>query len=108
MPIYEYRCSVCGRQVEIRLGIHDQGPDVCASCGGAMRKALSTPAILFKGSGWAKKDARSASGTSKPADGAKEAGSGAKEPSTGGSSESKSGSGASVDEGKPATTVKSD
>ena len=25
-----------------------------------MRKLLSTPAIVFKGSGWAKKDARSA------------------------------------------------
>ena len=38
-------------------GIYDSGPTTCEHCGGAMRKALSTPAIHFRGSGWAKKDA---------------------------------------------------
>lgn len=38
-------------------GIHDSGPTTCEHCGGAMRKALSAPAIHFRGSGWAKKDA---------------------------------------------------
>ena len=38
-------------------GIHDSGPERCQTCGGAMRKALSAPAIHFRGSGWAKKDA---------------------------------------------------
>ena len=33
-----------------------------------MRKALSTPAIVFKGSGWAKKDARSAARSSSAKD----------------------------------------
>jgi putative FmdB family regulatory protein len=61
MPIYDYRCTQCGREIEVMHGINDGGPSVCASCGGAMRKALSTPAIHFKGSGWAKKDAASAS-----------------------------------------------
>ena len=60
MPIYDYRCSQCGLEIEVMHGINDDGPGVCASCGGAMRKALSTPAIHFKGSGWAKKDAASA------------------------------------------------
>jgi putative FmdB family regulatory protein len=61
MPIYDYRCTQCGLEIEVIHGINDGGPSVCASCGGAMRKALSTPAIHFKGSGWAKKDAASAS-----------------------------------------------
>jgi putative FmdB family regulatory protein len=61
VPIYDYRCTVCGREVEVVHGIHDRGPAECASCGGAMRKALSTPAIHFRGGGWAKKDAQTAS-----------------------------------------------
>ena len=61
MPLYDYRCTECGREVEVMHGIHGSGPDTCESCGGAMRKALSTPAIHFKGSGWAKKDAAAAS-----------------------------------------------
>lgn len=60
MPIYEYGCTVCGRAIDVVHGFNAEGPTVCASCGGAMKKLLSTPAIHFKGSGWAKKDARSA------------------------------------------------
>ena len=61
MPIYDYRCSECGRVVEVIHAIGAEGPSACEVCGGAMRKALSSPAIHFKGSGWAKKDAQSAS-----------------------------------------------
>jgi len=57
MPRYDYRCTACGQTVEVMHGIHDSGPTTCESCGGAMRKALSAPAIHFRGSGWAKKDA---------------------------------------------------
>ena len=39
-------------------GIHDDGPDACEACGGSMGKVPSPPAIHFKGSGWAKKDAQ--------------------------------------------------
>ena len=60
MPTYDYRCTDCGLEVEVTHGIHASGPSTCTACGGAMRKALSTPAIHFKGSGWAKKDARAA------------------------------------------------
>ncbi len=57
MPTYDYRCTVCGREVEVVHGIYGTGPQTCEACGGAMRKTLSAPAIHFKGSGWAKKDA---------------------------------------------------
>lgn len=60
MPTYDYRCSDCGREVEVMHPIDGQGPLSCEICGGAMRKALSAPAIHFKGSGWAKKDAQTA------------------------------------------------
>jgi putative FmdB family regulatory protein len=61
MPLYDYRCTSCGREVEVMHSIHDQGPETCAACGGTMHKVLSPPAIHFKGSGWAKKDAASTS-----------------------------------------------
>ena len=63
MPTYDYRCTACDREVEVMHGINDSGPATCEHCGGAMRKALSPPAIHFKGSGWAKKDAASAKKT---------------------------------------------
>ncbi|HXQ96040.1 MAG TPA: FmdB family zinc ribbon protein [Candidatus Acidoferrales bacterium] len=61
MPLYDYSCSQCGRTVEVSHGVHASGPLVCEVCGGAMRKLLSRPAIVFKGSGWAKKDAQASS-----------------------------------------------
>ena len=63
MPRYDYRCSVCGHEVELLHGIHDKGPRVCPNCGaeGSMRKAFATPAVHYKGSGWAKKDRSSSS-----------------------------------------------
>jgi putative FmdB family regulatory protein len=66
VPIYDYVCSNCGKLTEVVHGINDSGPKFCPECGaeGTMTKAFTTPAIHFKGSGWAKKD-RSAS--SRPA-----------------------------------------
>jgi putative FmdB family regulatory protein len=58
MPIYDYLCSQCRHRVEVIHGIHEPGPRFCPSCGaeGTMRKGISSPAVLFRGSGWAKKD----------------------------------------------------
>ncbi|MGH2408612.1 MAG: FmdB family zinc ribbon protein [Candidatus Limnocylindrales bacterium] len=58
MPTYEYGCTVCGRVFEVLHGVHATGPERCEVCGGALRKLISAPAIHFKGSGWAGKDAR--------------------------------------------------
>jgi putative FmdB family regulatory protein len=58
MPIYEYSCSNCGQKTDILHGIHDPVPPFCPECGaeGTLRKGFAPPAIVFKGSGWAKKD----------------------------------------------------
>ena len=67
MPRYDYVCVKCGHIVEVMHGVNDSGPARCERCGGEMRKLLSTPAIVFKGSGWAKKDRSSKpGGKSKP------------------------------------------
>ena len=58
MPTYDYVCTACGTRVEVVHGVSQAGPEACTVCGGRMRKAMSSPAIVFKGSGWAKKDAR--------------------------------------------------
>jgi putative FmdB family regulatory protein len=79
LPVYDYACTECGRTVEVIHGVHGQGPAACEVCGSAMRKLLSPPAIVFKGSGWAKKDARAASharATKKHVQGSSDSGSG--------------------------------
>ena len=63
MPIYDYNCSACAHVVEVIHGIHESGPRFCPNCGaeGKMRKGFVTPAVHYKGSGWAKKDRSSTS-----------------------------------------------
>ena len=55
MPRYDYSCTN-GHIIEVMHGVHDPGPAKCERCGAEMRKLMSTPSIVFKGSGWAKKD----------------------------------------------------
>src|SRR6185436_16642760 len=63
MPIYDYLCSNCGQTTEVIHRIDAPAPRFCPACGaeGTLRKALTAPTVLFKGSGWAKKDRSSAS-----------------------------------------------
>lgn len=70
MPIYDYACSNCGQTTEVIHGIDAPAPRFCPACGaeGTLRKAFATPAVHFKGSGWAKKDRSSSSSSrGKPA-----------------------------------------
>ena len=52
MPLYEYRCHDCGETIEIIQKFSDSPLSECESCGGALERLLSPPAIQFKGSGW--------------------------------------------------------
>ena len=98
MPRYDYRCSVCGHEVELLHGIHDPGPRVCPNCGaeGSMRKAFATPAVHYKGSGWAKKDRSTASSSRSAASSSSKDGSreGSKDGSASSSSRDEGGDGA--------------
>jgi putative FmdB family regulatory protein len=68
MPFYDYKCTACGNRIEVIHGVNDLGPGACDVCGGPMRKMLSSPSIVFKGSGWAKKERSTSAGSSKGTD----------------------------------------
>jgi putative FmdB family regulatory protein len=53
MPIYEYRCSECGHEMEVWAKISDPPPEACPSCrAAAMKKAVSRTTFALKGGGW--------------------------------------------------------
>jgi putative FmdB family regulatory protein len=52
MPIYEYVCQSCGKKTEAIQRVGEKPLRVCPHCGGKLKKAISAPAIQFKGSGW--------------------------------------------------------
>jgi putative FmdB family regulatory protein len=52
MPLYEYQCDACSHRFERIQKFSDPPIDICPTCGGTVRKLLSSPAIQFKGSGW--------------------------------------------------------
>ena len=53
MPLYEYECEAeNGRRFEIIQKFSDEALTVCPTCGGKVRRLISSPAIQFKGSGW--------------------------------------------------------
>lgn len=52
MPLFEYQCESCGVRFE---RLHRKGnPAVkeCPECGGAVRRLIQPPGIIFKGSGF--------------------------------------------------------
>ena len=69
MPVYDYDCAACGTRFEVIHGVHADSPATCPACGrGPVRKAVTAPAVHYKGSGWAKKERRSGSSTSSSKD----------------------------------------
>ena len=60
MPTYQYRCSNCDDQFELRQSFTDDPVTVCPdqSCGGPVKKVFGSVGIAFKGSGFYKNDSR--------------------------------------------------
>jgi putative FmdB family regulatory protein len=52
MPIYEYVCGSCKKKTEVIQRVNGAPLKVCPHCGGKLKKAISAPAIQFKGSGF--------------------------------------------------------
>ena len=68
MPVYEYKCTVCGLSFEKRLHFSDD-PNlvVCPNGHRQVRRRFSKPGIVFKGSGFYVTDSRKASDTAQSA-----------------------------------------
>lgn len=73
MPLYEYECPKCGRFEVIRK-FSDKPLKKCPTCGSAIQKLASAPAIQFKGAGWYVTDyaKKSSGGDSSPKSDSKE------------------------------------
>jgi len=52
MPMYEYECQKCGGRFELIQKFSDAPMTEHESCGGAVERLISAPALQFKGSGW--------------------------------------------------------
>lgn len=60
MPIYEYQCDACGHYLEALQQLADAPLKKCPDCGKAkLRRLLSAPMFLLKGSGWYETDFKS-------------------------------------------------
>lgn len=81
MPLYEYRCSQCGRTFEKLQKFSDSPLTVCDLCqGGPVERVISPPAFHLKGGGWykdgygsgagSKTDSKTDTSSSKPAEAA--------------------------------------
>ena len=52
MPIYEYQCEGCADKFEVKQSMKDDPLTICQKCGKHVQRLISSPAIMFKGSGW--------------------------------------------------------
>ncbi len=52
MPIYEYVCDSCAYRFERKQSMKDEPVTTCERCGNSVTRLISSPAIMFKGSGW--------------------------------------------------------
>jgi putative FmdB family regulatory protein len=53
MPIYEYRCSLCGQEHEVLQKVSEPPLVDCPSCGKpGLQKLLTAAGFQLKGSGW--------------------------------------------------------
>lgn len=66
MPTYEYRCTQCLFQFELKRGFKDDSPVSCPKCQGQTRRLFSPVPIILKGSGFYSTDKEKNSSRRKP------------------------------------------
>jgi putative FmdB family regulatory protein len=64
MPLYDYKCTKCGKTYEVRHGFDEKHGETCASCGGPLARVFNPAPIVFKGSGFYVTDSRKSSSAS--------------------------------------------
>ena len=57
MPIYDYKCSQCGHEIELIQKISDKPKTICPKCNAnSLKKLISAPSFRLKGGGWYETD----------------------------------------------------
>jgi putative FmdB family regulatory protein len=68
MPIYEYRCTSCGHELEALQKLSDAPLTQCPACkASALNKKVSAAGFQLKGSGWYVTDFRNSGAKAAPA-----------------------------------------
>ena len=52
MPRYDYRCTGCGNEFELRQSFSEAGSGTCPLCSGAGRRVFHAVPVIYKGSGF--------------------------------------------------------
>jgi len=78
MPIYEYKCTKCGKEFEVLQRSFDVDEAPCEDCGAPGKRFMSNTSFVLKGTGWYVTDYKAnggcstsgnaANGSSKPAE----------------------------------------
>ena len=85
MPIYEYQCQACHKELEALQKISDEPLLQCPGCGEpSLKKKISAAAFRLKGGGWYETDFKT--GNKKNLAGGSDNTAGAEKPGTSGSS----------------------
>ena len=67
MPVYTYRCDLCGVQFERQQSFHDAPLKTCPECRKkSVRRVITPTKIIFKGSGFYATDHKSSSSNASP------------------------------------------
>ncbi len=52
MPRYDYRCTGCGNEFELRQSFSEAGNGTCPVCSGAGQRLFHAVPVIYKGSGF--------------------------------------------------------
>ena len=52
MPRYDYRCTSCGSEFELRQTFSEAGSGTCPLCSGAGQRLFHAVPVIYKGSGF--------------------------------------------------------
>ena len=52
MPRYDYRCTGCGNEFELRQTFSEAGTGTCPLCSGAGQRVFHAVPVIYKGSGF--------------------------------------------------------
>lgn len=86
MPIYEYKCTACGHQLEAIQKISDLPMTICPECNKeSLQKLISAAGFQLKGTGWYATDFKNKGkpeSKNKSAEGTPSSGAGESKPAT--------------------------